>query len=260
MKLNPVPARTGALWVRQGIRTFMRQPLALSGLFLLYMLALSLLSALPLIGNLLALALLPAVTLGLMVATREADHGKFPLPTLILSAFQAGRERMNAMLVLGAIYALGFMAVLGISALFDGGQFAQVYLGSTEMTQEIVLNDDFQLAMWVGMLCYLPLAMLFWHAPALVYWGNKSPAESLFYSLLACWGNKAALAVFMATWMAVFMLAGLLLSLLAGLLGGAQLLTSLLFAAALMLAAMFFSSFYFTFRDSFTTDDDQPVA
>ena len=260
MKLNPVPARTGVLWVRQGIRTFMRQPLALAGLFLLYMLALSLLSTLPLIGNPLALALLPAVTLGLMVATREADRGKFPLPTLILSAFRAGRERARAMLVLGAAYALGFMVVLGISALFDGGQFAQVYLGSAEMTEEIVLSDSFQRAMWIGMLCYLPLAMLFWHAPALVYWCNKSPAESLFYSLLACWGNKGALALFMAGWMAVFMLAGLLLSLLAGLFGSPQMLTSLLFAAALMLAAMFFSSFYFTFRDSFSDDDGQPLA
>ena len=260
MKLNPVPAKTGALWVRQGIMTFVRQPLALSGLFLLYMLALSLLSALPLIGNLLALALLPAVTLGLMVATREADRGKFPMPTLILSAFQAGRDRLRAMLLLGAIYALGFMAVLGISALFDGGQFAQVYLGTAEMTQDVVLSDEFQLAMWVGMLCYLPLAMLFWHAPALVYWCAKSPAESLFYSLLACWGNKGALAVFMASWMAVFMLLGMVLSLLAGLFGSAQMLTSLLFAAALMLAAMFFSSFYFTFRDSFSADDGEPVA
>lgn len=260
MKLNPVPAKTGVLWVRQGIMTFVRQPLALSGLFLLYMLALSLLSALPLIGNLLALALLPAVTLGLMVATREADRGKFPMPTLILSAFRAGRERLRAMLLLGVIYALGFMAVLGISALFDGGQFAQVYLGSAEMTQEVVLSDEFQRAMWVGMLCYLPLAMLFWHAPALVFWCNKSPAESLFYSLLACWGNKGALAMFMLSWMAVFMLLGMVLSLLAGLLGGPQLLTSLLFAAALMLAAMFFSSFYFTFRDSFTSDDGEPVA
>ncbi len=260
MKLNPVPAKTGALWVRQGIMTFVRQPLALSGLFLLYMLALSLLSALPLIGNLLALALLPAVTLGLMVATREADRGKFPMPTLILSAFQAGRDRLRAMLLLGAIYALGFMAVLGISALFDGGQFAQVYLGTAEMTQDVVLSDEFQLAMWVGMLCYLPLAMLFWHAPALVYWCGKSPAESLFYSLLACWGNKGALAMFMLAWMAVFMLLGMLLSLLAGLFGSPELLTSLLFAAALMLAAMFFSSFYFTFRDSFTSDDGEPVA
>ncbi|MDD2728894.1 BPSS1780 family membrane protein [Malikia sp.] len=260
MKLKPVPARTGWLWVKLGIATFARQPLALAGLFLLYMLALSLLSALPVIGNLLALALLPATTLGLMVATREADRGKFPLPTLILSAFRAGRERLRAMLVLGAVYALGFMAVLGVSALFDGGQFAQVYLGSAEMTQEVVLSDSFQQAMWIGMLLYLPLALLFWHAPALVHWQGISPAKSLFFSLMACWQNKGALALFMLAWMGVFMVTGLVLSLLGSLLGSPDLLASLLFAAALTLAAMFFSSFYFTFRDSFSDDDGQPLA
>ena len=39
-----------------------------------------------------------------------------------------------------------------------------------------------------------------------------------------------------------------------------MLLASLLFAAALTLAAMFFSSFYFTFRDSFSDDEGQPLA
>lgn len=260
MKLRPVPAKTGLLWVSQGIKTFARQPLALSGLFLLYMLALSLLSALPVIGNLLALALLPATTLGLMVATREADSGKFPMPVLLASAFRAGRERLRAMLLLGLIYALGFMAVLGISALFDGGQFAQLYLGTAEMSHEVVMGEAFQNAMWVGMLLYLPLALLFWHAPALVHWQGISPAKSLFFSLLACWQNKGALALFMLGWMGVFMATGLLLSLLGSLLGSPDLLASLLFAAALTLAAMFFSSFYFTFRDSFSDDEGQPLA
>ena len=260
MKLRPVPAKTGLLWVRQGIATFARQPLALSGLFLLYMLALSLLSALPVIGNLLALALLPATTLGLMVATREADSGKFPMPVLLASAFRAGRDRLRAMLLLGLIYALGFMAVLGTSALFGGGQSAQLSLGTTEITQEVVQGEAIQNAMWVGMLLYLPLALLFWHAPALVHWQGISPAKSLFFSLLACWQNKGALALFMLGWMAVFMVTGLLLSLLGSLLGSPDLLASLLFAAALTLAAMFFSSFYFTFRDSFSDDDGQPLA
>ena len=93
-----------------------------------------------------------------------------------------------------------------------------------------------------------------------MHWQGISPAKSLFFSLLACWQNKGALALFMLAWMGVFMMTGLVLSLLSSLLGSPDLLASLLFATALTLAAMFFSSFYFTFRDSFTTDDDQPVA
>ena len=65
MKLNIVPARTGLLWVRLGLRTFWAQPLALAGLFFLFMTVMSVASLIPFVGNALALALLPAATLGL---------------------------------------------------------------------------------------------------------------------------------------------------------------------------------------------------
>ena len=98
MKLNIVPAKTGVLWVRQGIQTFWRQPIALSGLFFIFMAVMSLSSLLPLVGSVLALALLPAATLGLMAAAREASLGKFPLPTVLLSALRADRKstRLNS--------------------------------------------------------------------------------------------------------------------------------------------------------------------
>ena len=115
MKLHIVPARTGWSWVREGLRTFWRQPLALSGLFLLFITVMSVASLLPYLGNALALGLLPAATLGLMAATREATRGKFPMPSILVSAFRAGRQQARAMAELGVYYALGFLAVLGLS-------------------------------------------------------------------------------------------------------------------------------------------------
>jgi len=260
MRLNPVPAKTGLLWVQLGIRTFFRQPLALTGLFLLFMLVLSLVTLIPVLGNALALGLLPAATLGLMAATRDAATGKFPMPAVLVSAFRAGRERMRAMIELGAMYAVGFLAILGLSALFDGGQFAQIYLGTGEFSAQVVQRPEFQHAMWVGLILYMPLSMLFWHAPALVHWHGVTPVKSLFFSLLACWQNKGALTVFMLVWMGVFTIAGMVVSLIGLVFGGSDTSAALLFPAALVLAAMFFTSFYFTFRDSFVTDDGQPPA
>ena len=72
MKLNLVPARTGAEWVRIGLKTFWRQPLAFISLFFLFMASISIASQLPLIGSVLAPILLPFMTLGLMVATSVA--------------------------------------------------------------------------------------------------------------------------------------------------------------------------------------------
>lgn len=255
MKLNIVPARTGVMWVRIGLQTFWRQPLALSGLFFMFITAMSLASLVPYIGNALALGLLPAATLGLMAATREAAQGNFPMPSILVSAFRAGRQQARAMGVLGAIYALGFLAVLGVSALVDGGSFARLYLLGGAVTPELVRSSEFQYAMWLAMGLYLPFSMLFWHAPALVHWHGIGPVKSLFFSGVACVRNFGAMTAFTFVWLGLFMGAGMLVMVLAVLIGRPAVMGVVMFPAAMLLAAMFFSSIYFTFRDSFVADD-----
>src|SRR5574343_827580 len=257
MKLHIVPARTGWLWVRLGLRTFWQQPLALSGLFFLFITVMSLASLLPWLGNALALGLLPAATLGLMAATREASLGKFPMPAVLLSAWRAGQQQRRAMMVLGGLYALGFLLVLGISALFDGGSFARLYLVGGTLTRELVESPAFQTASWVAMVLYLPLSLLFWHALALVHWHGTPPVKSLFFSLVACLRNMAAMVVCLLGWMLIFCGVGLAMMLLSLLLGQPGLLVNVMYPASMVLAAMFFSSIYFSFRDSFITDEAQ---
>lgn len=259
MKLNIVPARTGLTWVKLGIKTFARQPLALGGLFFMFMGLVSVLTLVPVLGNVLALALLPAATLGLMTAAHQAADGRFPMPSVLASAFAAGKQRMQAMLSLGLMYAMGFMAVMGVSALLDGGQFARLYLGGGGLSAEMLEEEGFQQAMWVGMALYSVLAMLFWHAPALVHWHGVSPIKSLFFSGMACWRNKGAMLVFGLGWMATFFATSLVLSLVASVLGDAALVGMLVFPTVMLMAAMFFTSTYFSFKDSFLNDDGAPA-
>lgn len=258
MKLNIVAARTGLLWVKLGIRTFFRQPLALAGLFFMFMAAVTVVSLVPLIGFVLAMMLLPAATLGLMVATREAMDGRFPMPVVLLAAFRAGRQQARAMLVLGALYALGFLAAMAASYLIDGGDFARVYLGGATPTRETMLEPTFQGAMWVFIGLHLPLSLMFWHAPALVHWHGVPPLKSLFFSIVACFRNFWAYAVFGLTWLALLVLVVVCVTTLAALLGNPSLAGDILFPALLLIAAMFFTSLYFTFRDSFEPPDAAP--
>lgn len=259
MKLHIVPARTGTLWVKLGIQTFFKQPMAFAGLFFIFMAAMMVLSLIPVLGNLLGLALLPGANLGLMAATREASGGKFPMPTVLLSAFRAGKTQLRAMLVLGGLYAAGFLLVLGISALADGGKFAKMYLVGGAMTPEVLQAGDFQLATLVAMALYMPLSLLFWHAPALVHWHGVAPLKSLFFSLVACLRNFGAMTLFGVMWMGVFLTAGIVVATVAGLLGGPDVVGAVMFPAAMLMASMFFTSLYFTFRDSFDSNqEDQP--
>lgn len=257
MKLQIVPARTGIQWVKLGIQTFWRQPMALAALFFLAMAAMSLVSLVPFIGPALALALLPCSSLAMMVAAAEATQGRFPTPALLLVAFRTGRQRMRAMATLGALYAAGFLAIIGLSTLIDGGTFANVYLGGEPMSLEIAENPEFQSAMWLSMLLYIPLSLLFWHAPGLIHWHGISPVKALFFSGVACLRNWSAYLMFGMGWMAVFlgtgMVLALLTSVLVSLIGAVA--GGIMVGAAMMLAAMFFTSVVFTFRDSFSAPD-----
>lgn len=262
MKLQIVPPGTGLQWVLQGLRTFKSQPLALAALFFLGMASMSLISALPLIGPVIALALLPCISLTMMVAASEAAHGRKPTPALLLVAFRSGSQHLHSMLMLGGLYAAGFLLIIGASSLVDGGTFASVYLGQTPMTRELTEEPEFQSAMWLSMFLYLPLSLAFWHAPALIHWHGISPVKSLFFSFVGCIRNIGAYLVFGVCWIGVFIVSGMALAIVTGIL--AMLIGSiaggLMVATALMLAAIFFTSIVFTFRDSFSPpDDDQTL-
>jgi hypothetical protein len=192
-----------------------------------------------------------------MAAARQAADGRFPMPTVLATALRTSKEGRTAMLKLGGLYAVGFLGVIGITAVIDGGTFAQVYLNGEPLTEDMAKDGGFQAALWVGMGLYLPLAMLFWHAPALVHWHGVAPTKSLFFSALACWRNKAAMLVYGGCWLGVFMLGGLLVSLVAGAMGGPAMASALILPTVVVMASMFFTSVYFTFRDSFT--DDSPA-
>jgi len=251
MKLNIVPASRGIQWVKLGVQTFFRQPLALSGLFFMFLAVMSVLSMVPILGSALALALLPGATLGLMAATREASGGKFPMPLILISAFRAGRQQVRSMLILGGLYALGFVLILGCSTLIDGGKFAKLYVMGAPLTAEMLQQGDFQMAMLVASVLYLPLSLLFWHAPALVHWHGIAPVKSLFFSFVACMRNFWALTVYGLVWIGVFLLFGIIMAMLAAMLGNTDAVAAALYPAAMLMAAMVFTSLYFTFLDSF---------
>lgn len=258
MQLNIVPTRAGWTWARQGIRTFWRQPLAMSGLFFLFMATVSLVSIVPVIGGALALVLLPALTLGMMAATQVAEDQRFPLPGVLFAALKPAAPH-RAMLQLGAWYALGFLIIMGVSVLVDGGTFARVYLTGANMSPEVVNSASFQAALWVSMVLYIPLAMMFWHAPALVHWQGISPVKSLFFSFVACARNLRAFMVYVAVWFGVFIATATLSMLVASLLGDPSLLMAILLPAGLMVAAMFFTSMVYSVRDCFQMAPSAPA-
>ena len=251
MKLNIVPAATGVAWMKAGVKTFASQPLALGGLFFLFVGLMSVLSLIPVMGTVASLVLLPAVTLGLMQATRMVEAKRFPMPVVLATALMGSAQQRSAMLKLGGYYALAFLITLGLTMLVDGGQFARFYMTGEGVTPEMMQQGDIQMAAIVGTVLYIPLALLFWHSPALVFWYGVSPAKAMFFSLTACWRNVSAILVFFLSWGAVFLGSAVVVTILATLLG--QGLIQLVFTPlAMVLAAMVTVSVFFSVRDSFS--------
>lgn len=251
MKLNLVPARTGFQWVKLGVRTFLKQPLALTGLFFMYLAVVLVISQIPFVGPLLGAMLVPASTLGLMAATAEAASGRFPLPTVLLSAFRAGRQRARAMLVLGALYTVGYLIANLLASVIVGSEPAA---GGDAGAPQVDARTALVL------LFHTPLLVLFWHAPALVHWHGVTPVKSLFFSVVACLRNFGAFAVYGLVWTAVFLAIGFFVSSIGLMLGGLAVARSIMLPTVLVLVAMFSSSLYFTFRDSFRADGDGDAA
>jgi MFS family permease len=252
VKLNIVPARTGIQWVKLGVRTFLKQPLALTGLFFMYMAVVLVISQIPFLGSVAGAMLVPAATLGLMAATAEAESGRFPMPTVLISAFRAGRQRARAMLVLGAIYTAGSMAATLLGTLLAGQPPAP--------SPADAATPQLDARMLVVLLLHAPLVVLFWHAPALVHWHGISPVKSLFFSAVACLRNAGAMLMYGFSWLAVFMVVGFTISTIGLMLGGTAVARSIMMPTVLLLVAMFTTSLYFTFRDSFRADDAEVAA
>lgn len=245
MKLNIVPARTGLQWIKLGVRTFLRQPLALAGLFFMYMTAVFAIAMIPVIGIFVAGLLVPAATLGLMAATEEANKGKFPMPSVLLSAFRAGRQRVRAMLVLGLVYTVASWLATRLASLITGEPEPGMQIDAAAL---------------LALALHVPIFLMFWHAPALVHWHGVAPAKSLFFSIVACLKNLGAYLVYGLGWLGLFITSGTLFGMIGGMLGGPAMARAVMMPLALLLAAMFSTSIYFTFRDSFVATDEPGAA
>jgi hypothetical protein len=253
MRLKQVPAATGIEWVKQGLRTFTRQPLAISGLFFMFMAGLSLLSIVPFLGSLVAIAITPAATLGLMAASREATHGKFPMPSTLVTAFRQGAQRSRAMLILGGLYVVCLLLLVTIAMVLGPDMPESAAEGG--LTPELISAAFSSPGLWLSLLLYVPISMMFWHAPALVHWQGVSPVKSLFFSLLACWLNKGAMLLYLFAWFGLMLGGVFAITLISTALGGAAI-GFMVYPLALIFASVFYASLFFTYKDSFEFDTD----
>jgi len=260
MKLQLVPPRQGALWVRRGFAVFFKRPLAFAALFTGFLFFGLVAMLIPAVGPLLLLATLPLVSLAFMLATERALQGQQPGPSVFIAPLRGNRERRIALLKMGLAYALASVVIIWLSDFADGGKFDALQEamagGKDDAAAIAALLADPQLQL--GLLVRFGLASLlslpFWHAPALVHWGGQGVRKALFFSTVACWRNMGAFTVYALVWGGAILLFGLLANLLAAVFQQTQLIAVAAVPAGLLFSTVFYASLYFTFTDCFASD------
>jgi len=187
-----------------------------------------------------------------------------PGPRVFVAPFRISRPRSIALVKMGLAYAVASIAIIWLSDLVDGGKFEALQeamaSGKEDATAIATLLGDPQLQ--IGLLLRFGLASLlslpFWHAPALVHWGEQGVGKALFFSTVACWRNMGAFSVYALVWGGLILLFGIVANLLAALLQQAQLIALAAVPAGLLFSTVFYTSLYFTFSDCFAVEGRSP--
>lgn len=252
--MEKLPAKTGWLWVKQGIALFRKQPAEMSTLFMAYMFAMLITGLIPVLGQVLPLFLVPLFSIGFLQACFNVEHGTRVFPNLLLTGFRSSAR--NRLLQLGGLYLIAAIVSVGASAIIDGGVFWQAMSGQIALDANVVRDSNMALAMLFAAAVYTPVAMAFWYAAPLIVWQKMSVSKAVFYSFFAVHRQGRAFLVYGLAWIAVGVLLPLLISMLIALVFQSALATMMvLLPLSILLTVMMYCSFYPTYTQVFGVPD-----
>ena len=250
MKLRIATAAQGVHWVRDGFVAFRQQPIALTSLFFFCFMVLGIVGVVPVIGFALTFGLVPLFSLCMMVGGALTMQGQKPTLPVVLQALRMDAAQRKSFVILGVLFVLGLLLAVGLSTLFDGGEFARMFILGEQIKQETLAQPGVQLSALTMTVMYLAL-----------YWHRVPAVKALFFSVVACMRNIGAFITYGLVWLAVNVGALIALSLLGGLVGSVAGVAGgaiVLIAGSLMLSVVYFVSVVFSFRDCFDAPE-QPA-
>ena len=256
MQALTLPASRGWRWFSEGFMLFHKKQLILSLFVLSYWFSMALIDRLPVIGQVVAMLLIPVFSVSLMNTCRLIAQGNRPAP---LSLFSGFRKNLRGLLALGVSYMVASFIILGISAAVDNGILFRLIVLGIQPSEEALASGELMVAGQLALVLFSPLMMAYWYAPVLVAWHDLSAGKSLFFSFIACARNWRAFLVYVVT---VLIFGTLVPVLLASLLSSffakdgdmfSVILTSLI---VLVLLPTLYASFYVSYRDVFVTIND----
>jgi hypothetical protein len=201
--LDKLPARTGWLWLREGMTMYRRQPGALTTLLFIGILASMVLSSINTIGPLLTGILIPSLSMAVLGGCAMIDRNERVRLQVFLTGFR--KPVLPRMLKLGLVY-LGLVLLLtvAISLMVDEKFLQQVAKPDPNNVPQFDGGSALGL-LAVFLLEVASFSALAFAAP-LIVWKGMAVGKAVFYSVVAVARAWRVFVVLFISWFG-FMLA-----------------------------------------------------
>ena len=200
--MNDLPARTGWEWLKQGIGLFRKQPAALTTLLFANILFSIGLSAVPILGSVLAVVLIPSFTMAFMQACLMIENGDRVTPAVLLTGFR--RPALAALCKLGLVYLAVSLLMMVITRLAIPPEVIMQMMPRPDAKTPPTIQTSHMLALFGVFLLDVAVLVTLCFAAPLTYWKHMGPGKATFYSFFAVIRTARPFLVLLAAWFGIF--------------------------------------------------------
>ena len=201
--MTSLPAITGWHWLKQGAGLFRKQPAALTTLLFANILISIGISAVPFLGPMIAVILIPSFSMAFMRACLLIDNGERVSPAVALTGFR--KQVLPDLAKVGLIY-LGVSLLMALLMRFvvDPGFWEQMARQGRDGGQpQVAASDLFGMFAVFGLDVIILMSLCF--AAPLTYWQKMGPGKAIFYSFFAVVRSARVFIVLLMAWFAIFL-------------------------------------------------------
>jgi hypothetical protein len=200
--MNKLPARTGWAWLKQGAALFGKQPAGLTMLLFANILISIAFSAVPFLGPILAVVLIPSLSMAFMQACLLIDNGQRVTPGVLLTGFR--KPAVGALCKLGLVYLLVSLTLAVLARfLIDDAFWQQITAQQADPKKLAVDVSDILGMLAIFLLDLAALISLAFAAP-LTYWEHMGAGKATFYSFFAVVKSARVFGVLLLAWFGMF--------------------------------------------------------
>lgn len=212
---NNSPENSGWTWLKQGAGLFRQQPAALTTLLFANILASLLISAVPFIGPMIAVVLIPSFSMAFMMGCAMIDSGQRVTPVVVLTGFR--KPVLRELCKIGVVYlGVTLLLTLLMRVVVPAEFWAQVS-AAQETPDAATAVAGSHLAALFGMFALNVIALiLLSFAGPLAYWQNMAPLKAVFYSVFAVKRSAGKILRLLLSWAGIFFFVCMVLVMLLG--------------------------------------------